>query len=78
MCYKNEGDRLFSRVCCVTTKGNDFKRQDWRLRLGIRKKFFYCKIGEALAQVAQRGGGCPIHGDTQGQAGWDSEQLMEL
>ena len=24
--------------------------------------------------VAQRGGGCPIPGDTQGQAVWDSEQ----
>ena len=31
-------------------------------------------IGEALAQVAQRGGGCPVLGDTQGQAGWGSEQ----
>ena len=36
--------------------------------------FFYSKGGEALAQVAQRGGGCPIPGDTQGQAGWGSEQ----
>ena len=30
--------------------------------------------GEALEQVAQRGGGCPIHGDIQGQDGWGSEQ----
>ena len=30
--------------------------------------------GGALRQVAQRGGGCPIPGDTQGQAGWGSEQ----
>jgi len=36
--------------------------------------FFYTKGGEALAQVAQRGGGCPIPGDTQGQAGQGSEQ----
>ena len=39
---------------------------------------FYHQGGEALAQVAQRGGGCPIPGDTQGQAGWGSEHLMEL
>jgi len=32
--------------------------------------FFYNTDGEALAQVAQSGGGCPIPGDTQGQAGW--------
>ena len=31
-----------------------------------------------MAQAAQRGGGCPVPGDTQGQAGWDSEHLMEL
>ena len=30
--------------------------------------------GEALEQVAQRGGGCPIPGDS-GQAGWGAEQL---
>jgi len=35
---------------------------------------FYAKGGEALAQVAEIGGGCPIPGDTQGQAGWGSEQ----
>jgi len=28
---------------------------------------------EALAQVTQRGGGCPIPGDTQGETGWGSE-----
>ena len=31
--------------------------------------FFYDKGSYALAQVTQRGGGCPILGDTQGQAG---------
>jgi len=31
-----------------------------------------------LEQFAQRGGGRPIPGDTQGQAGWGSEHLMEL
>ena len=31
-----------------------------------------------MTQVAQRCGGCPIPGDTQGQAGWGSEHLMEL
>ena len=36
------------------------------------------KGGEALAWVVQRGGGCPNPGDTQGQARWGSEHLMEL
>ena len=33
----------------------------------------YSTGGEALEQVAQRGGGCPILGDTQGQTGQCSE-----
>jgi len=45
--------------------------------LDIRRSF-YNKDGEALAQVAQRGGGCSILGVVQGQAGWSSEHLMEL
>ncbi len=48
-----------------------------RFRLDIRKSF-YSKGGEALAQAAYRGGGCPIPGNTQGQAGWGLEPLMEL
>ena len=38
-----------------------------------KKKFFYDKSSEALAWVALRGGGCPIPGDVQRQAGWGSE-----
>mgnify|MGYP001853027772 CR=1 FL=1 len=39
----------------------------------VYRKTFYNKGGEALEQVAQRGGGSPVPGDIQGQAGWDSE-----
>ena len=35
-------------------------------------------LSEALAQVAQKGGGCPIPGDTQGQAGGALSILIEL
>ena len=34
----------------------------------------YDKGSEALEQVAQRGGGCPVLADIQGQAGGGSEQ----
>jgi len=44
--------------------------------LDIRKKFFYNNGNEALEQVTQKSGGCPIFGDTQGQAGRGSEHLM--
>ena len=42
------------------------------------KEAFGSKGSEALAQFAQVSGGCPTSGDTQGQAGWGSEHLMEL
>ena len=42
------------------------------------KEAFGSKGSEALAQVAWRGSGCPIPGDTQGQDGWGSELLMAL
>jgi len=48
-------------------------------RLSTRKKFFFYSVGdEALQQVAQRDGGCPITGDIQGQVRQDSEHLTEL
>jgi len=53
-----------------------YKLKERRFRLHIKKKFFYSKAGAALAQVAQRGSGCPIPGDTPGQAGWGSEHLI--
>jgi len=41
---------------------------------GYKENIFYAKGGEALTQVAQRGGGCPISQDIHGQARWGSEQ----
>jgi len=39
-----------------------------------KEEILYCETGEALEQVAQRGGRCPIPGNIQGQAGRGSEQ----
>ena len=46
--------------------------------MGYKEIVFYIQGGEAVAQAAQRGGGCSIPGGTQGQTGWGSEHLMEL
>jgi len=38
--YGKDGENVFSRACCDTTKGNVFKLKEGRFRLDIRKKFF--------------------------------------
>ena len=43
---------------------------------GYEGVVLYSKDGEALTQVAQRGGGCSVPGDIQGQAGQGSEHLI--
>jgi len=43
-----------------------------------KEEVFYSKGGEALDQVSQGGGGCPIPGDVQSQAGGTLSNLTEL
>ena len=47
---------------------------DWIKFFRLDNKIFYYEGGETLAQVAQRGGRCPIPRNIQGQIGWGSEQ----
>jgi len=37
---------------------------NWTIPIGDEKKVFYDTGSEVLAQVAQRGGGCPVFEDT--------------
>lgn len=40
----------------------------------VKEEVFYCDSSEALAWVSQRGDGCSIPGNVQGQVELDSEQ----
>ena len=68
---RQDGENLFRRACCDRTRNSGFKLSECRFRLDIRNKFFAIRV---LAQVAQRGGQCPIPGNIQGQVGRGSEQ----
>ena len=45
---------LFIRACSDKMRGNGFKKEEGRFRLGMRKKFFTVRVVR-LEQVAQRG-----------------------
>ena len=48
-------------------------KEEW-IQTGYKEDIFYGEGAEILEWVAQRGGQCPIPGNTQGQVGRGSEQ----
>lgn len=66
--HKKDGERLFTKACSDKARSNDFKLEECRFRLDIRKRFFYDEFGETLEKVAQRSCECCIIASVQGKA----------
>lgn len=60
-------------VCCNRTSSNGFNLKEGRVRLD-----FYNEGGEMLADVTQRGSGCPIPANMEGQVGQDSDLVEDV
>lgn len=60
----------------ISPKGREGRADPFCLRhlTGALWSFTEVIFGKALEQVTQRGGGCPVTGDIQGQTGWDTKK----
>lgn len=62
---KDEGARLFSVVSRDRIRDNRHKLKYRKFCLNIRKNVFYCAGGQTPEQVAWRGFGASVLGETQ-------------
>lgn len=70
--YKQQEDQLSTPLDSNRTSGSGLIPKEGRFQLDGRKTFVNLEGADVLEQTDQRGCGCPIPGETQGQVGWET------
>ena len=74
--YRKDGENIFSRTCCDSTRSNGFKLREGRFRLDIRKKFFTIRVVKHWNRLSREVVEAPSLEIFRARLGWALSNLV--